>query len=223
MQNKHLIDIYTQGERIGFGLRLERTFALTAAHLLHRKFGPDVAKDLPPLHLQDGTEVSLVFCNTPSDLARLRIELNGTRDPLQNVGFSRVRKGEAWRATASPVPDKPLSGKVVEPNAEYYRDEHRHVKAMRLRCEGQIDDHAAYAGSPIEPEPQKSPPVVLGMLVESRGSHRLENNEAFAVSMAEMFRLLGSEKQPSANRSRAGYIHPQWTRPGPNRNPRKGN
>ncbi|WP_328364403.1 hypothetical protein OG800_32880 [Streptomyces sp. NBC_00445] len=224
MQNEHLIDIYANGERVGFALRTERAFAYTAFHLLREKLGHDVSATKPPLHLKDGTPVSIVQCNKPSDLALLRIELNGTREPLRRILFENPRKGNAWRTTASPRANKPLTGTIIEANSEYYKTPDLKVKAMRLRCEGQIDDYSTYAGGPIERHPSKSPPVVLGMLVEPRRNQPTENNEAFAVSMSEIIRLLRSSGNGrSRNNSRKGYIDAQWNRPHPNGRPRGGN
>ncbi|MFF4499930.1 hypothetical protein [Streptomyces sp. NPDC001401] len=224
MRNEHLIDLYYNGNPIGCGLRIERTFALTAVHLLCEKIGADACTTKPSLHLEDGTPVSIVSCNTPSDLARLRIELNGSRAPLSDITFRKARDGEAWWATASAAPNKPfLSGKVVEVDSVYYKTATLTVKAMRLRCEVPMDDHATYAGSPIESTPQSSPPEVLGLLVQPRGNSST-GDEAFAVSIAEAFRLLGSRTKNTGMRPSPGYIRAQWILPGnrpPGEKPKK--
>ncbi|MFJ6898316.1 hypothetical protein [Streptomyces hokutonensis] len=239
-RDEHLIELYLAGTRIASGLRIARTFALTAAHSL----GRDVLTAKPTLYLRDGTPAHILWGNTPSDLALLRLELNGTTGPLSTTNFGEAQAGQLWRATVS-VDPKPLVGKVVEPDAMYHDGPNLKVKALRLRCERTLRDPSAYAGSPIEETRQVDPPVVFGLLVKPRGASSEESDEAFAISVKEALRLfenyklsLPSQPEPSAvtgvrkaeKRTRAGQIlhdrgygsvRPQWTRTDPSRRTRR--
>ena len=239
VHDEHLIELYLTGKRIGSGLRIARTFALTTAHSL----GHDVLTAKPTLHLRDGTPAYILWGNIPSDLALLRLELNGTTGPLPTTCFGEAQEGQPWRATVS-IDPKPLMGSVVEPDALYHDGPNLRVKALRLRCERTLRDPAAYAGSPIEETRQVDPPVVFGLLVRPRETSAEESDEAFAISVREALRLFGyklslpSLSQPSAvtgvkkaeKRTRAGQIlhdrgygsvRPQWTRTDPGRRPRR--
>ena len=85
VHDEHLIELYLTGKRIGSGLRIARTFALTTAHSL----GHDVLTAKPTLHLRDGTPAYILWGNIPSDLALLRLELNGTTGPDRGYGSVR--------------------------------------------------------------------------------------------------------------------------------------
>lgn len=240
VRDEHLIELYLAGKRIGSGLRIARTFALTTVATL----GRDVLATKPLLHLRDGTPAHVLWGNTPSDLALLRLELNGTTGPLPTTYFGEAREGQPWRATVS-VDPKPLTGSVVEPEAVYHDGPHLKVKALRLRCERTLRDPAAYAGSPIEETRQVEPPVVFGLLVKPRETSAQEGDEAFAISVKEALRLfdnyklaLPSPPDPAAvtgvkkaeRRTRAhqilhdrgyGSVRPQWTRTDPSRRARR--
>lgn len=225
-RDEHLIELYLAGKRIASGLRIARPFALTTAHAL----GQDVLTTKPLLHLRDGTPAQILWGNTPSDLALLRLELNGTTGPLATTTYGEAQQGQAWRATVS-VDPKPLTGSVVEPDAVYHDGPHLTVKALRLRCERVLRDPAAYAGSPIE-ETRQDPPVVLGLLVKPRDTPPRESDEAFAISVAEALRLFDdvtggrkAEKRTRANQvlhdRGYGSVRPRWTRTDPNRRTRR--
>ncbi|MEV7733304.1 hypothetical protein ACIF85_26095 [Streptomyces sp. NPDC086033] len=225
-RDEHLIELYLAGRRIASGLRIARPFALTTAHAL----GPDVLTTKPLLHLRDGTPAHILWGNTPSDLALLRLELNGTTGPLATTAFGEAHEGQSWRATVS-VDPKPLTGSVVEPEAVYHDSPHLTVTALRLRCERVLRDPAAYAGSPIE-ETRQDPPVVLGLLVKPRDASPRESDEAFAISVTEALRLFNdvtggkkAEKRTRANQvlhdRGYGSVRPRWTRTEPNRRARR--
>jgi len=226
-RDEHLIELYLAGKRIGSGLRIARTFALTTAHAL----GRDVLATKPTLYLRDGTPAHVLWGNTPSDLALLRLELNGTTGPLPSTSFGEAQEGQPWRATVS-VDPKPLVGSVVEPDALYHDGPNLKVKALRLRCERTLRDPAAYAGSPIEETRQVDPPVVFGLLVKPKETSAQASDEAFAISVKEALRLFenvtGGKK--AETRTRAGQIlhdrgygsvRPRWTRTDPSRRSRR--
>ncbi|WP_328976475.1 hypothetical protein [Streptomyces canus] len=221
-RDQHLIELYLAGRRITSGLRIARPFALTTAHAL----GPDVLTTKPLLHLRDGTPAHILWSNTPSDLALLRLELNGTTGPLATTAFGEAHHGQSWRATVS-ADLKSLTGSVVESED----GPHLTVTALRLRCERDLSDPAAYAGSPIE-ETRHAPPVVLGLLVKPRDTSPRESDEAFAISVTEALRLFNdvtggkkAEKRTRANQvlhdRGYGSVRSRWTRTEPNRRARR--
>lgn len=225
-RDEHLIELYLAGKRIASGLRIARPFALTTAHAL----GRDVLEARPSLHLRDGTPAQILWDNTPSDLALLRLELNGSTGPLATTTYGEAQRGQAWRATVS-VDPKPLTGSVMEPEAVYHEGPHLTVTALRLRCERVLRDPAAYAGSPIE-ETRQDPPVVLGLLVKPRDAAQPGTDEAFAISVAEALRLFsdvtGGKKAEKRTRPHQvlrdrgyGTVRPRWTKSAPGRQARR--
>jgi len=226
-RDEHLIELYLAGKRIGSGLRIARTFALTTAHAL----GQDALTTKPTLHLRDGTPAHILWGNAPSDLALLRLEPNDTTDPLPSTTFGEAQAGQSWRATVSVGP-KPLVGSVVESDALYHDGPDLKVKALRLRCERTLGDPAAYAGSPIEETRQVDPPVVFGLLVKPKGTSNQAGDEAFAISVKEALRLFENvtEGKKVETRTRAGQIlhdrgygivRPRWTGTDPSRRSRR--
>ncbi|WP_329127554.1 hypothetical protein [Streptomyces sp. NBC_01465] len=187
----HLIDVFPNGQRCCPGLRITRTFALTAAHQLTKGAGHRIKARLTP----NGKKIDAVVArrHLTSDLALLKLELKDENCALIGVRFDDVRHDETWRTTFEhPVTGLPLTGTVDASSILYSKSQdNMEVQAARLECDASLQESSAYVGSPIERATRHPLPVALGLLVKRPELSTAQQDKLFAITIREVIRSFG--------------------------------
>ncbi|CAM5378328.1 Serine protease OS=Streptomyces alboniger OX=132473 GN=CP975_12860 PE=4 SV=1 [Streptomyces alboniger] len=186
--DEYFIQIFREGRRLGFGLRLTRDFALAPAHCMKRRELDGMAS--VRLCLPDGKRATgeVQDFDRSCDLALLRLVFQKDEDvQLPAVCFDTARQHEVWRATHQ-LPDSSeiLGGRVADVSHVYGRTRRgMTVTVLRLACSWFPDDHTVFAGSPVERGAPYDWPVVLGLIVEHRAQNGAAADELLAGTVQE--------------------------------------